>query len=136
MLKVAAYLGGEAEAELAVDGLPETLDGVSLLVWFSVWGEKDQLLAEGLDLGDQWEFQVSWVFHETKTLPSGFRLVRRIQGVKPNIKSSQVKLLKRRRPLHRRFGYSFGVIHEVIPGDHHRASAVESLVILDLAGIR
>jgi hypothetical protein len=31
-LKVAPYLGGQAEAELAVDGLPETLDGVSLLV--------------------------------------------------------------------------------------------------------
>jgi len=31
-IKVAAYLGREAEAELAVDRLPEALDGVSLLV--------------------------------------------------------------------------------------------------------
>ena len=30
--KEAAYLGGEAEAELAVDRLPEALDGVSLLI--------------------------------------------------------------------------------------------------------
>ena len=65
MVKVTAYLGGEAEAELAVDGLPETLDGVSFMIWFRVWGEMGQLLAEGLDLGDQWQFQVSRVFHET-----------------------------------------------------------------------
>jgi hypothetical protein len=32
MVKVTAYLGGEAEAELAVDGLPETLDGVSFMI--------------------------------------------------------------------------------------------------------
>ena len=32
MMKVASYLGGEAEAELAVDGLPETLDGVSFML--------------------------------------------------------------------------------------------------------
>lgn len=51
-------------------------------------------------------------------------MLSRIQGVKPNVKSSQVKLLKRMGPLHRLLGYSFGVIHEVIPRVHHRAGAI------------
>jgi hypothetical protein len=35
-------------------------------------------------------------------------LLRRIQTVKPNIKSSQVKLLKGKRPLYDRLGYILG----------------------------